>query len=130
LAAERGHEAVVKLLLAREDVNPDRPDDFGRTPISLAAERGHEAVVKLLLERRDVDPDRRDDGWCRTPILWAAENGYVEVVKLFLEREDVNSNRPDICGFTVSSYVDISNDHPVARPRKHPKAQLTPPAYS
>jgi len=129
-AARNGQERVVKLLLAREDVNPDRLDDFGRTAISLAAEHGRRTVVKLLLERGDVNPDRRDDEWSRAPILWAAENGHVEVVKMFLERDDVNSNKPDICGFTVSSYVDIGNGHPVARPRRDPQAPLTPPAYS
>ena len=28
-----GHEGVVKLLLGREDVNPDRPDNYGQTPL-------------------------------------------------------------------------------------------------
>ena len=47
-AAENGHEAVVKLLLARDGVDPESKDNSGRTPLSWAAEKGHEAVVKLL----------------------------------------------------------------------------------
>jgi hypothetical protein len=49
-AAENGHEAVVKLLLATEAVDPNSKDiEYRRTPLSWAAEKGHEAVVKLLL---------------------------------------------------------------------------------
>ncbi|KAH0551528.1 hypothetical protein GP486_007254, partial [Trichoglossum hirsutum] len=48
-AAENGHEAVVKLLLATEKVDVDFKDRGGRTPLSRAAEGGYEAVVKLLL---------------------------------------------------------------------------------
>jgi ankyrin repeat protein len=49
--AENGHEAVVKLLLTTNGVDPDSKDKHGRTPLSWAAENGHEAVVKLLLEK-------------------------------------------------------------------------------
>jgi ankyrin repeat protein len=47
-AAQRGHEAVVKLLLATGEVDVESKDNDGRTPLSWAAQRGHEAVVKLL----------------------------------------------------------------------------------
>ena len=47
-AARRGHETVVEMLAARDDVDVDSKDDDGRTPLSWAAENGHEAVVKLL----------------------------------------------------------------------------------
>ena len=46
----------MKILLEREDVNPDRLDNRGRTPLWLAAKNGREGVVKLLLEREDVSP--------------------------------------------------------------------------
>jgi ankyrin repeat protein len=47
-AAWNGHEAVVKLLLATDGVDPDFKGTYGRTPLSWAAERGHEAVIRLL----------------------------------------------------------------------------------
>ncbi len=53
-AAEEGCEAVMRLLLARDSIDPDSKDNNGRTPLSWAAlswaaEEGREAVVKLLL---------------------------------------------------------------------------------
>ena len=53
----KGHESVVKQFLDREDVNPDKPDNEGRTPLSWAASQGHEHVVKLLLCLEGVDPE-------------------------------------------------------------------------
>ena len=47
-AAWGGHEAVVRLLVERDDVEADSKDKYGRTPLSWAAWGGHEAVVKLL----------------------------------------------------------------------------------
>ena len=110
-AARKGQEAVVKLLLERKDVNPDRPDNDDQTPISWAARNGCEAVVKLLLERKDVNPDRpNNDG--RTPISWAANNGHEAVVKLLLERKDVNPDRLDKYGRTPVSRA-AENGHEV-----------------
>jgi ankyrin repeat protein len=59
-AAERGHEAVVRLLVERDDVEADSKDQFGRTPLLWAVENGHEAVVRLLAERDDVETDSKD----------------------------------------------------------------------
>ena len=50
-AAEKGHEAVVKLLL-ENGANVEFKDRYhDRTPLLLAAGNGHEAVMKLLLEK-------------------------------------------------------------------------------
>ncbi|KAF8243907.1 hypothetical protein K440DRAFT_663812 [Wilcoxina mikolae CBS 423.85] len=78
-AARAGHEAVVRLLLARDDVEADSKDTrYGQTPLSWAAEKGHEAVVRLLLARDDVEADSKDeDGG--TPLSWAAEKGHEAV---------------------------------------------------
>ena len=57
-AAERGHEAVVRLLLERDGVDINCRDNYkysGKTPLIWAAENGHEAVVELLLERENID---------------------------------------------------------------------------
>ena len=73
LAAERGDEATVRVLLERRDVmvklllekvgaGADSPESTGRTPLSFAAGAGHEAVTKLLAEQDSVDVNSKDDG--------------------------------------------------------------------
>jgi ankyrin repeat protein len=46
--AEELCEAVVKLLIATDGVDPNCKDLFERTPQSLAARKGHKTDVKLL----------------------------------------------------------------------------------
>ena len=101
-AARNGHKGVVKILLGRAEISPDKPNNGGRTPLSDATQGGHEEVVKILLRREEVNPDRPDnDG--RTPLWHAAWNGHEGVVKTLLKREEVNPNRPDILGRTPLS---------------------------
>ena len=97
-AARNGHEAIVKILLGRDDIAPDKGED-GKTPLLLAARNGHEGVVKTLLGRDDVDPNGLDQ-YGRTPLWWAARNGHEGVVKLLLGRDDVDPNEPDMGGQT------------------------------
>ena len=60
-AAWNGHEAVIEILLGREDIDPDKPGEAGRTPLLQAARNGHEGVVRMLLGRDDVNPDKPDE---------------------------------------------------------------------
>ena len=50
-AAEQGHEGIVRLLLGRNDVDPNSSCKSGRTPLTLATENGHDRVVELLQAR-------------------------------------------------------------------------------
>jgi ankyrin repeat protein len=88
-AAENGHEAVAKPLLAIDSVDPDSKDNGGRTSLLWAAENGHAVVIKLLLARKDVNPDaENNNGW--TPLSRAARNGREMVVKLLPARDSIN----------------------------------------
>ena len=50
-AARKEYEEVVKVLLEREDVNPNQADTvYGRTPLLCATQHGREGVIKILLE--------------------------------------------------------------------------------
>ena len=73
-AAGAGREAVVRILINRDDVDANSRDTFGRTPLLWAAEKGHEGVIAMLLVRNDVDINATDNKG-RTPISWAAEGG-------------------------------------------------------
>ena len=92
-AAKNGHEGVVKILLERDDVNPEKLGEYEKTPLCYAAENGHEGLVKILLGRDDVNPEKSDKGW-QTPLLCAAQNGHEGVVKILLGRDDVDPEKP------------------------------------
>jgi hypothetical protein len=50
-AAGNGHEAVVKLLLSEDAIDPNSKDNlFHLTPLSWAIKNRHEAVIRLFLE--------------------------------------------------------------------------------
>jgi len=76
---------VVKLLLARDNVNPDKPTDDDRTPLWTATYNGHAAVVKLLLTRDDLNLDKPNNQG-QTPLWCACYKRHVGVVKLLTER--------------------------------------------
>ena len=110
LAAENGHEGIVKLLLGRGDVNPAIPDtSYGLTPLSWAAVGGHEGIVRLLLGRKDVNPDR-SNGYDGTSLVWAAKNGHEGVAKLLLGRRNTNPDSSGKSGRTPLSLA-AGNGH-------------------
>ena len=87
----------MKTLLERDDVNPNSPDHYGRTPLLLAAYNGHEGLVEILFGRGDVNPTSQ----IRTEHHFGGLLGVTtRVVKILLERDDVNLNKIDECSQT------------------------------
>ncbi|KAI9764880.1 MAG: hypothetical protein M1839_005696 [Geoglossum umbratile] len=108
-AAERGHEALVNLLLSCNGVEVN--SGFrGQTPLWAAASKGHEAVVKVLLQRSDIGVNFRDKQFFRTPLWVAASKGHEAVVKLFLEYSDTDVDESDYEGKTPL-WVAASEGH-------------------
>jgi ankyrin repeat protein len=102
MAAEKGHAAVLALLLeANADPCVARTDN-GATPVCMAAEKGHAAVLALLLEA-NADPSaaRTTDGV--TPVFIAAEKGHADVLALLLE---ANAN-PSAATTKASGYAPL-----------------------
>ena len=113
-AAGGGHEAVVRVLLARGDVEADARDIDGRTPLLYAAGGGHEAVVRVLLARDDVEADARDN-FGGTPLLYAAEEGHEAVVRVLLAQDDVKADGRNNYGGTPLSYAARGGHEAVVR---------------
>ena len=80
---------MVKLLLERENVDPNLQNTDGDGPLGWAVSQGHDRVVKLLLERKDVNPNRRNKNG-QTPLVCVVHDGNEGLVKCLLEREDVD----------------------------------------
>ena len=113
-AAENGHDAVVKLLLAKEGVNPNSKDCYYRTPLLLGAVNGYEATVKLLLTNSGVRPDSKDN--CnRTPLSRAASYGHEATVKLLLANGPVNPDSKDNNGRTPLSWAAMNSHEAVVK---------------
>ena len=116
LAAGNGNEAVVKLLLTMDSVDPDSKDsEWGQTPLSWAAAYGHEAVVKLLLATDGVDPESKDTAFGKTPLSWAAGSGHEAVVKLLLATIGINPDSKGKWGQTPLSLAAGSGHEEVVK---------------
>ncbi|KAJ5682143.1 uncharacterized protein N7477_002083 [Penicillium maclennaniae] len=120
-AAKKGHEATVKLLLAKDGVNPDSKmvklllaqdsinpeskDNNGQTPLVLAAANGQKGMVELLLVQDSINPDSKDNKG-QTLLLQATTNGHEgvrNVLQLLLMMEGINLESKDANGQTPLS---------------------------
>lgn len=50
LAAEKGHEGILRLLLERGGIDIDSRDSGGYTALHRAVQRGRMGIVRILLE--------------------------------------------------------------------------------
>ncbi|EFQ30905.1 uncharacterized protein GLRG_06049 [Colletotrichum graminicola M1.001] len=105
-AAEKGNDAIVKMLLDTGKVDVNSKDNNGWTPLSFAAEKGSEVIVKMLLDTGKVNTSSEDNyGW--TPLSWAAMNGHDGVVKMLLDTGKVKVTLRDINSLTLLSSAAI-----------------------
>ena len=105
LAAKYGHVGVVKVLLARPEVDPSlRTTLHGLSPLYLAAENGHAAVVECLLQRSGVEVETTDPAGA-TPLIVASQCGHIEVVKSLLADPRVRLDQQDNWGFDASTHA-------------------------
>ncbi|KAL6363264.1 hypothetical protein LRP88_02675 [Fusarium phalaenopsidis] len=141
LAAEAGHEDIVRLLLDRRDVEIN----FGGhlSPIVCATERGHEGVVWQLLARADTisTPSdlvsiaasyghkalfgqlmaRKDIREHLTADIYAsllanaAENGHESIVRLLLNSGKVHPGQEDYLGNTALWWAAVNGHEAVVK---------------
>lgn len=98
VAVDKGHEAIVRILL-HHGANPHFQDDIWN-PLLIAAKFGHGSLINLFLEL-GFDPDVTD-GSDRSPLLYAAERGDVEAAKLLLDSH-ADIERKDQYGYNSLS---------------------------
>jgi serine/threonine protein kinase len=75
-----------------QNVQVDRPDNNGDTPLGIATRLGNEAVVRRLLQA-NASVDARSAG-NKTPLMIAARNGRTQIARLLLERD------PDLMAYS------------------------------
>ncbi|XP_021910259.1 ankyrin repeat-containing protein ITN1 isoform X2 [Carica papaya] len=100
IAATRGHQAIVQVLL---DHDPTLSRTFGpsnTTPLISAATRGHTAVVNELLSKDgSLLEISRSNG--KNALHLAARQGHVEVVQALLSKDPQLARRTDKKGQTA-----------------------------
>lgn len=94
VAAEKGAESVVKLLLHSDQLHPNPTDSSGQTPLFLAASSGHEKIVKHLIGINAVNANKKNNKQ-QAPIHVALENGHNRVCEVLIESGGVNINEKD-----------------------------------
>ncbi|KAH8800125.1 ankyrin repeat-containing domain protein [Flagelloscypha sp. PMI_526] len=90
-ACERGHLNVVKVLIARNDVEINSQDENGLTPLLWACRNGCSDVVKLLIGQTNVNVNSVDHRG-RSVLLIAYEFKHLDAVAILLAHNDVNVN--------------------------------------
>ncbi|GES66615.1 putative 2-5A-dependent ribonuclease [Aspergillus terreus] len=75
-----------------QNVQVDRPDKNGETPLGIATKLGNEAVVRRLLQA-NASVDTRSAG-NKTPLMIAARNGHTQIAQLLLQRN------PDLLAYS------------------------------
>ena len=77
---DRRRSAIIPLLLAHPDVDPDVKNLHRRTPFYLACYAGCTACVREMLKDSRVKVNDPDSGGT-TPLYWAARNGHVDAIR-------------------------------------------------
>ncbi|KAL2014011.1 hypothetical protein VTN00DRAFT_1536 [Thermoascus crustaceus] len=104
IQAKHGREAVVKLLVSTDGVDPNSWSLKG-TPLSVAAIYGPEEVARVLLATDKVNPESKAYNG-QTPLSLAAEKGHEAVVKLLLAIEHVDPDSKDLKLLLATGRVD------------------------
>ena len=73
---------VVRLLLARKEIQINQCRKNNTTPINTASDNGHTDIVKLLLAQPNIDINKQDN-WGDTGESCASKKGHTAIVALF-----------------------------------------------
>jgi len=95
MAAELGHEAMVRLLLEK-GANPEIYNQYGKLPWHSAANRGDETTAIIILKKQlERSTNAQTIDWLRTTsFATAVEEGYGAIVS-FLSEEAFDINTKD-----------------------------------
>jgi ankyrin repeat protein len=109
MAAQLGHLAIVRCLVAELGVDVNQADKEGYTPLFIAAANGHLAVVRCLIKELGADVNQAMyDG--SLPLSVSASNGHLPVVRCLIEEFGADVNHPRKDGVT-SLMLAVRNGH-------------------
>ena len=97
IAAERGHERIVKLLLRHPKIEINAKNQLGWTALSKATFSGHRNIIRQLISHSDLEVSLVDQNR-QTALHWAASAGRFDMVQILVNEFKINiniTNRPD-----------------------------------
>jgi len=81
-AAEKGHTAIVRILLLDSRTDPNLVDERGFTALMKASNGGYIAIVRMLLKAK-ANPNLTNS--YGTALMWASEKGHTAIVRMLLK---------------------------------------------
>lgn len=91
------HGEIIRELLRHPEVNPNSPDDDGRTPLSHAVLTVNANAVEQLLATEDVDPNFVDEEG-NSALALAITNGFSDMVALLLASPEIDTSQKNESG--------------------------------
>ena len=121
-AVQEGNEAVVRLLLTRDDVDVNNGGEYCKTPLQRAAEAGNDTIMELLLAHPAINAS---GGLPWTPLHLAAAKGNDTILKLLLAHPAIEVNAPNEDGWTPLHHAATEgNDTIVELLLAHPAIEV------
>ncbi|KAN0074233.1 Ankyrin repeat-containing domain protein [Elaphomyces granulatus] len=114
VAVYLGTLKAAELLLEREDIDINLPDNSGWTPLFFACSPYDLPMTKLLLDRPDIDVNRQNNEG-HTALCHVISRNNLKAAKHLLEREDIDINLPDNNGWTPLFFACSYYDLPIAK---------------
>ena len=100
LAAGKGNEMIVKMLISEFNCSPAVKDTDGNTPLHMAAIGGRAVVLKELAEQYGSPPDCQNNS-LQTPLHLAVAGGHQEIIFMLMSEFHCNVNVADVDGNTI-----------------------------
>ena len=103
-AADKGHTAVVRALLAVDGLEVNAADCSGKTALIKAAFNGYIGIVQALVAVESVNINAQDAHGA-TPLIYAAEGGHRTIAYMLLALKEIDVNIKDNVGYTALVYA-------------------------
>jgi ankyrin repeat protein len=113
-ACKKGNIELAKDLMNNYQIDVNKTDHAGRTPLYLACNNGHLQVVELLTTNMLVELNKADNQK-RTAFATACNNGHAKIVSLLIKNELVDITATDIYGRTPLHLSCLNNHSDVVK---------------
>ena len=114
IIAQQGHDAMMKRICERSELEVNLGGHKMLTPLHYAAENGHYDMTQLLLSK-NADVSARDEVFGWTPLHLAAMSGHDAVARLLIDHgADIHATDSKI-GWRPLHFAAMNGHHPIVQ---------------